>query len=72
VTRLVAALVLALTLAAAPAFADHPGAFRLEGLSPLASALVTGGLALLVALVVVVLIVVLTRPGAKRSESDEG
>ena len=57
-------------LAATPAFADHPGPFRAEGMSPLTTALVTGGLALGVALVVVVLIMVLTRPNPNRSESD--
>jgi hypothetical protein len=64
VKRLLAsALVLAPTLA----FADHPGPFRVEGMSPLTSALLTGGLALLVALVVVVLVLVLTR---KSPESE--
>jgi hypothetical protein len=57
-------------LTAAPAFADHPGPFRTEGMSPLTTALVTGGLALGVALVVVVLVMVLTRPSPDRSESD--
>ncbi|MBM3219894.1 MAG: hypothetical protein FJZ38_14665 [Candidatus Rokubacteria bacterium] len=71
---------LAAVFAATPAFADHPGAFRVEGMGPLATALITGGLALLVALIVVVLIMVLTRPNpdqgasgetsAKRSEPD--
>ena len=53
-----------LTGTARPALADHPGAFRMEGLSPLMTALVTGGLAFLVALVVVVVIMVLTRKGS--------
>jgi hypothetical protein len=56
-------LALALVLAPTPALADHPGPFRVEGMSPLTSALLTGGLALLVALVVVVVILVLTRKG---------
>ena len=54
-------LISALVLAPTPAFADHPGPFRVEGMSPLTSALLTGGLALLVALVVVVIVLVLTR-----------
>ena len=54
--------------AAAPAFADHPGPIRVEGMSPLMTALVTGGLAFLVALVVVVLVMALTRPSGDRSE----
>jgi hypothetical protein len=70
VTRAIVPLVLAVLLAATPARADHGAGLRIEGLSPLASALVTGGLALLVALIVVVLIVVLTRPSADRADSD--
>ena len=46
-----------------PAFADHGSPIRIEGMSPLMSALVTGALAFLVALVVVVVILVLTRKG---------
>jgi type IV secretory pathway VirB2 component (pilin) len=61
VTRVVAPLVALAVLAAAPAVADHPAPFRVEGMSPLTTALLTGGLAFLVALVVVVLIMVLTR-----------
>jgi hypothetical protein len=67
VTR-ITSLVVAVLAAATPAFADHPGPFRVEGLSPLATALLTGGLAFLLALVVVVLVMVLTRPSADRSE----
>ena len=52
---------LAATLVPSVALADHPGATRVEGLSPLVSALLTGGLAFLVALVVVAVILVLTR-----------
>ena len=66
---LLSALVLA-AVTVAPAFADHPGPFRTEGMSPLTTALITGGLALLVALVVVVLVMVLTKPRPDRSESD--
>jgi hypothetical protein len=70
VTRLTA-LVVAAVAAATPAFADHPGPFRVEGMSPLATALVTGGVAFLVALVVVVLVMVLTRPSADRQEREK-
>ena len=60
-------LALALVAVPARAFADHPGPFRTEGMSPLMSALLTGGLALVVALVVVVVILVLTR---KRPDAE--
>jgi hypothetical protein len=70
VTRVLLSFVVLMALTAAPAFADHPGPFRTEGMSPLTTALVTGGLALGVALVVVVLVMVLTRPSPDRSESD--
>jgi hypothetical protein len=69
VTRLILLLVAALG-AASPAFADHPAPFRVEGMSPLTTALVTGGIAFLLALVVVVLVMVLTRPGPDRQEGD--
>lgn len=69
-TPVLLALVVFVALTAAPAFADHPGPFRTEGMSPLTTALITGGLAFGVALVVVVLVMVLTRPSADRSESD--
>jgi type IV secretory pathway VirB2 component (pilin) len=48
---------------ATPALADHGSPIRIEGMSPLMSALVTGALAFVVALVVVVVIMVLTRKG---------
>jgi hypothetical protein len=57
--RLAAAL--AAALIAAPAWADHPGALRSEGWSPLTAALVFGGLALLVGAIVVVVVAILTR-----------
>ena len=41
--------------------ADHPAPFRVEGMSPLTTALLTGALAFAVALVVVVVIMLLTR-----------
>ncbi len=69
-TAVALVLFLTLTLAATPARADHGAAFRVEGLSPLASALLTGGLALLVALIVAVLIIVFTRPSAKGGDRE--
>ena len=60
-TRVVAWAVVAALSIATPAAADHPGPFRVEGMSPLATALITAGLAFLVAMVVVVLVMVLTR-----------
>ena len=48
-------------LAAAPAWADHPGGLRSEGWSPLTAALVFGGLALLAGAVVVIVVAILTR-----------
>jgi hypothetical protein len=59
VRRLAAAL--ATGLAAAPAWADHPGGLRSEGWSPLTAALVFGGLALLAGAVVVIVVAILTR-----------
>jgi hypothetical protein len=50
-----------LVLAAAIAAADHPGALRGEGWSPLTSALVFGGLALLAGMLVIVIVTLLTR-----------
>jgi hypothetical protein len=62
VIRALTLAVVAALLAAGPALADHPGPFRTEGMSPLTSALLTGGLAFLVALIVVVVVMLLTRP----------
>jgi hypothetical protein len=42
-------------------WADHPGALRSEGWTPLTAALVFGGLALLAGMVVIVIVTVLTR-----------
>jgi type IV secretory pathway VirB2 component (pilin) len=69
VIRIVA--LVATVLAATPAYADHPGPFRVEGMSPLMTALLTGGLALLVALIVVVLIMLFTRSSGDRSDSEQ-
>lgn len=44
-----------------PAWADHPGALRSEGWSPLTAALVFGGLALLAGMLVIVIVTLLTR-----------
>jgi hypothetical protein len=63
VRRLAAAL--AVVLAAAPAWADHPGGLRSEGWSPVTAALVFGGLALLAGAIVVIVVAILTR---RRSE----
>ena len=63
-TRIIAAVLLVATAATATrALADHGSPIRIEGMSPLMSALLTGALAFLVALVVVVVIMVLTRKG---------
>jgi hypothetical protein len=63
---LVAAL--AVVLSAAAAWADHPGALRSEGWSPLAAALVFGGLALIAGAIVVVVVAILTRREDASSE----
>jgi hypothetical protein len=46
---------------AVTAWADHPGALRSEGWSPLTAALVFGGLALLAGMLVIVIVTLLTR-----------
>ena len=57
-----AAIWMALTfLGAATVWADHPGALRSEGWTPLTAALVFGGLALLAGAIVVVVVAILTR-----------
>lgn len=64
-----------MVLAPATVWADHPGPFRSEGMSPLMSALVTAGLAFAVAMIVVVVVVLLTRKrpdDAADAESDGG
>jgi hypothetical protein len=62
VIRAVALAILVGLLAAAPALADHGAPFRVDGMSPLTSALLTGALAFVAALVVVVVVMLLTRP----------
>lgn len=59
-------------LAPAAAWADHPGgALRSAEMSPLAVALITGGLALATALLVVVIVMLLTRKGPAAARADE-
>jgi hypothetical protein len=56
-----AAVGAALVLAGGPALADHPGGLRAPDSSPFGSALLYGGLALLVGLVVVAIVALFTR-----------
>jgi hypothetical protein len=56
---------------AAVAWADHGGPLRDAAMSPLTSALVFAGLALLVGALVVVVIAVLTRGRGPRAGSEE-
>ena len=66
-----AAAALSLALAT-PALADHPMAnARTEGLSPLALALVTGGLTLAAVLLVVVIAMLLTRKPSAPEQAGE-
>lgn len=69
-TRAIALLSTAAVLLAAPAWGDHPGPFRSEGMSPLTTALLTGGLAFAVALIVVLVVVVLTKKPPESGERD--
>jgi drug/metabolite transporter (DMT)-like permease len=55
-------------LVASTAGADHPGGLRSEGWSPLTTALVFAGLALLAGAIVVVVIAILTRREDTSSE----
>ncbi len=59
-----------MTLAAATAWADHAGPLSDAPLSPLTSALVFAGLALLVGALVVVIVAVLTRGRDTRGGPD--
>ena len=59
-TRVAVAVGLAM-LDAAAVSADHPGAMRSEGWSPLTAALVFGGLALLAGMLVIAIVTLLTR-----------
>ena len=55
------ALVAMLTLPTRVAWADHGGPLRTAGWSPMAAALLFGGLALLAGMLVVVIVALLTR-----------
>jgi len=55
------AAMVAAVMTVTPAWADHPGALRSQGWSPLTSALVFGGLALLAGAVVIIVVAVITR-----------
>jgi ABC-type Fe3+ transport system permease subunit len=57
------AALVAAVMTVTPAWADHGGALRSEGWSPLTSALVFGGLALLAGAVVIIVVAVITRRG---------
>jgi uncharacterized membrane-anchored protein len=72
VTRIVGTLAFVATLMASiSARADHPGPFRVEGMGPLISALLTGALAFAVALVVIVVVMVVTRPSSKHEPGPD-
>ena len=64
-TRLVSRAlgIAAMLILAAAAWADHPGAARSAPWSPLAAALVFGGLALLAGMLVIAIVALLTRRG---------
>jgi hypothetical protein len=61
------AALFAAALAVPAVWADHPGGLRSEGWSPLTSALVFGGLALLAGAVVIIVVAIITR----RNHSSE-
>lgn len=63
--RLAAAVLSALVLAPAAAFADHGGPLRDAPMSPLTVALVSAGVALAAGVLVVIIVMALTK---KRSE----
>jgi hypothetical protein len=67
-TRARLAAALAVALVAAPAWADHPAGLRSEGWTPLTTALVFGGLALLAGAIVVIVVAILTRREDSSSE----
>lgn len=71
-TRLVGTVAFVATLmASTSARADHPGPFRVEGMSPLITALLTGALAFAVALVVIVVVMVMTRPSSRHEPGPD-
>ena len=59
---------LAALVVTAPAWADHPGGLRTEGMSPVVAALVWAAAAFLVGMAIVAIVTVLTRrrPSARR------
>ena len=59
--KLLSALVGVMTLLTREAWADHGGPVRTAGWSPMAAALLFGGLALLAGMLVVVIVALLTR-----------
>ena len=59
--RLLYAVVVVITVVTDAAWADHGGSLRTGGWSPMAAALLFGGLALLAGMLVVVIIALLTR-----------
>lgn len=59
--KLWCALVAMMTLLTREAWADHGGPLRTAGWSPMAAALLFGGLALLAGMLVVVIVALLTR-----------
>ncbi|HEV8473201.1 MAG TPA: hypothetical protein VGR82_10535 [Methylomirabilota bacterium] len=61
--RRLATALTAVALATGTAAADHGGALRAEGWSPMAAALIFGGLALLAGMLVVVIVALLARRG---------
>ena len=58
----------ALLSLATPAWADHGGPLRAEGLSPLTVGLLAGALALAAGVLIVVIVMLLTRKPAGKSE----
>ena len=59
--RVLGALVGAMALVTSETWADHGGAVRTAGWSPMAAALLFGGLALLAGMLVVLIVALLTR-----------
>ena len=67
--RIVGALVAAFMMLPPVAWADHGGPVRTAGWSPMAAALLFGGLALLAGMLVVVIVALLTRRDRNRPSS---
>jgi hypothetical protein len=60
----VAALGVLVAVATVPVLADHPGGLRSGPMNPLMGALLWGGLAFLVGMIVVIIVTVMTRKGS--------